>query len=198
MRTETIKIHTFNELSDNAKNVAREWFRESGDMCYEECVDSMKAFAEAVGIHLNDWTLNIEPGRSYVRWSWNDEPETEGMTPARLRTWIVNNWLPELKSYKYLGQGKKKEKSIPIYSKIQYSYSDYPFTGYYTDIPFTDTILSFVNAPNSQSLDDLITDAFEEMFCQLRNEYEHQNSDEYTDEMLEINRYEFTKNGEIY
>ena len=197
MRIETIEVYEFTELSEEAKEAARDWYCtiEASDPP-EDWVASMGAFADIIGISLIDWVLAAESNRSYVQWAWKDKPDTEGMTPLRLRTWIINNWLPEFKKYKYLGYSKKK--FVHIYSRIQYSYSDCPLTGCFTDMGLIATILNFVNAPDDRILDDLITDAFEEMFCQLRDEYTYHASKEYIDEMLEINSYEFTENGNIY
>ena len=66
MRIETIEVYEFTELSEEAKEVARDWYRatEPSDLS-EDWVASMGSFADIIGISLIDWVLDAESNRSY-------------------------------------------------------------------------------------------------------------------------------------
>ena len=55
----TVKLYRFDELSDDAKERAREWYRES-PIEYGwngESIDSIKAFCDHFGVTLTDWSI---------------------------------------------------------------------------------------------------------------------------------------------
>ena len=67
MKTVQIDIFTFDELSEQAKEKAREWWR--GD-CYplawsDESIGSIKTFCEHFGIRLKDWEIGPYACPSY-------------------------------------------------------------------------------------------------------------------------------------
>jgi hypothetical protein len=58
MRTEKINVYTFNELSDDAKRVARDWWLRDYDYTsHGEVVESIKAFCKRFGVRLVDWEI---------------------------------------------------------------------------------------------------------------------------------------------
>ena len=58
MRTETIAIFQVNELSDAAKDRARDWWRSGGETFWsDESLDSIKAFCEHFGARLTGWSI---------------------------------------------------------------------------------------------------------------------------------------------
>lgn len=61
MRTIETKVFLFNELSDEAKEKAREWFRTGDDLFHwsGEYIDSINTFCEHFRVKLTDWS--VEP-----------------------------------------------------------------------------------------------------------------------------------------
>ena len=58
MRTETITLYQFDELSDDAKEKALEWLRQAQEYpWFDESMDSCKAFCEVFGVSVKDWSL---------------------------------------------------------------------------------------------------------------------------------------------
>lgn len=60
MRTETITrdIYSFEELSDDAKEKARDWYREGIDLAWsDESRESIQAFCAAFNVRLTDWEI---------------------------------------------------------------------------------------------------------------------------------------------
>ena len=58
MKTATINIYTFDELPDDAKEVAREWWREGLDYpWWAESLDSIRAFCDRFGVSIKDYSV---------------------------------------------------------------------------------------------------------------------------------------------
>ena len=60
MRTQTINIYTFDELSDMAKEKARDWYRDSMEyFWWNESLDSIKAFADTFRVSIKDYSIGL-------------------------------------------------------------------------------------------------------------------------------------------
>lgn len=58
MKTVTINIYTFDELSEKAKDRAREWWRETMEFSWgEESLESIKTFCDHFDVTLKDWSV---------------------------------------------------------------------------------------------------------------------------------------------
>jgi hypothetical protein len=59
MKTQTINLYTFEELSDDAKENARNWFKNNHDYgWHSESRDSVTAFCDHFGVTVKDWSLD--------------------------------------------------------------------------------------------------------------------------------------------
>jgi len=155
----TIQVFKFNELSESAKENAREWWRNGIEFSWsDESKDSIRAFCAQFGIKLLDWSI----GPFY---------------PI---------------SYKLSEYDNSNFRGIKL---SQFERENYP-TGYCLDadmsIEFFDTFKKTGDAKYAFEC------AIESGFIGWRNDMEWQLSDEYIDECLEINEYEFTENGMIW
>jgi hypothetical protein len=66
MKTATINLYTFAELSDKAKERARDWYRQGIDYPWHaENMASVKAFCDDFGVSVNDWRLG-DYGYSFI------------------------------------------------------------------------------------------------------------------------------------
>ena len=60
MRQQTVNLYKFSELSDDAKEVAREWYRNGLDYPWcSESNDSIKAFCDHFGVKVKDWSIGV-------------------------------------------------------------------------------------------------------------------------------------------
>ena len=94
MRTKTIEIYQFGELNEQAKENAREWWRNGHhDFAWsDEWMDSAKKGLEAFGAELKNWSidcLNINASSWTVK---NHDSNADELTGVRLRTWLINNY----------------------------------------------------------------------------------------------------------
>lgn len=213
MRTIEVNLYEYDELSDSAKERARDWYRHGMEYAWlDEWIDSARAFAEATGTTLKDYSIGL-CSHSYfhiaevttIPWFVDGQNELTGL---RLRTWIINNVLPNLVKGKYYGKGYRGENGKYVHkfrhSKIQMEYDNCPLTGFCGDQDFIQPLLDFVNCPDSGwngtrkncTYNDLLNECFDEGLAGIINDLEHQESDEYIEEQIQANEYEFTEEGE--
>ena len=58
MRTVELEVVYFNELSDSAKDKARDWYREGSEFPYfDDYLASVRAFCQEFGVTLKDWSI---------------------------------------------------------------------------------------------------------------------------------------------
>ena len=193
MRTEQISIYKFNELSEDQKqSVFENWRNTRCEYDWQsEWMDSINGFAESTGITIKDYSLGPY-SHSYVTWSWNDyDLNPESMDGLRLRTWLINNWLPLWEKGKYLGW-----KAGPHYSKCQTEISC-PFTGVCSDHDLIDPVIAFIKSPDDSSLTDVINACMDSFVSGYNTDMEHQDSDEYITDTIEANEYEFYSDGTL-
>ena len=158
MRTETIEVFQFIELSDDAKEKAREWWRSYADFfgC-DDGLDSIKTFCNHFGVRLKTWNVAPYENPNYSAEYFNSH--FRGL---------------KLKDFK----------------------RDHMPTGYYLDCDLWVTFYDQFKATGSAK--KAFDDALWKGFIALRNDMESQLSDEYIDEHLEMNEYEFTEEGKRF
>ncbi len=159
MRTETITIYQFKELpTEEAKEKAREWWRNGIDFSWDsESISSIKAFCEAFGVNLSNWSVG-----PYSNPEYTTDATNEHFRGRRLR---------EFDRY-----------AMP--------------TGYCLDCSLWTTFYDeFKRTGDARGAFD---SALWAGFKAWQDDMEYQLSDECIDEMLEINEYEFTEDGERF
>ena len=162
----------------------------------------------------------LDKWRTYVEYHFIDEiyesknayveslPEIEyDLTGLRLRTWLINNYLPDIEQHKTIyacrmNDGKLFKNcvglnSIKRRSKINIEISC-PFTGMCYDHDFLEPILNFIKRPSEFTTwrDLMIHDKI--LKSVLEKEQDWQDSEEYIMDCLESNGFEFNEDGSIY
>lgn len=60
MKTATINIYTFDELSDEAKDVARAWWREGSDYpFFDDWLNSVQTFCKEFGVSVTGYEIDL-------------------------------------------------------------------------------------------------------------------------------------------
>ncbi|MCC6634867.1 MAG: hypothetical protein IT251_05130 [Chitinophagaceae bacterium] len=211
MKTIRTKVYQFNELTEQAKEVAINWYRNDGNDGYiyaDEIIESVKKVAEL---------FNLKFGREYtdVRTSHIDDNILE-LKGIRLYKYIVNNYWSSLFKRKYLGcigdnrvikhrmskthfydmkKGARVNSSNFIYSNIQYDNSC-TLTGVCYDMDILQPVYDFLEKPNtSTTFEDLMNEIESAISKTFQQNEDWVNSDEYITEQIEANEYDFTKDG---
>jgi len=188
MRTETINIYKFEELSDTAKEKARDWFKEiadDSDLLGESVHDSIKHKLTFLEDTKAVWQL------AYCQSDHFDFTHADIDLAA------------------FMKHAKIAGKYRTIYNAAKngnaWAELDYTHTGCsngYSSIDVNINIDNYSEKIGNQlfELDRLLTEAIRdierEAYKYLRAEHEYQTADAQVDENIMCNGYEFTENGE--
>jgi|GEM_PF-6891198 len=198
-------IVSFDELDESGKEKAREWFRQT--------LNDFDWYAEDEGIlydtESNPQFAGHDVFKDVIPKSWDVER-------GRFVTFDLD-FKPDgsKKLAKYLGISPRLEHDIEI------SFAEVSGGGYNTSIIFTDLVSGYEtgvftnyseyleeveDVPKNErmsekefhsleSAHDKWESLMEKSFSNLRNNYEHQFTDEYVDDAIEANEYTFDRDG---
>lgn len=206
MRTIRTKVYKFSELSKQAKENAVNNYRNEGyynQFYFEEVIESCKAMA---------YLFDLKFGRGYtdIRCSHINDDILE-LKGIRLLKYVVNNYWQYLFKGKYYGKlvdTFKDGSKIPVskehpaglrhvkrYSKCTFENSC-TLTGVCYDNDILQPVYDFLKRPGlSTTFEDLIKDienAIQKTFDEVQDWI---NSDEFIQDEIEANEYEFTADG---
>ena len=204
MRTITMNVYKFDELSETAKRYARNTYRENACEDYDDYVLSIKAIGQVLGMR-PDWEISL-CSHSYVEFKRNLDEEIEELTGVRALKWVWNNWIEKTLRGKVIGKlfpcEESKEHPAGLDYKRYHSKAtlvyDCPFTGFYMDMALWGAYRKMQKNVKSGK-ENTVGDFLEELEYRLckdwLSEIEYRDSDEYIDEVMEANDYEFYENG---
>lgn len=192
MRVEHQIILEFSELSEEAKHKAHENYISKGwgDHDGSDNRKSLEEFEKYFPVNIKNWEYGYQ---NFINWSLDYMDEgIEELRGNRLRTFLLNNYIPYLENPKtYYSKDYKKIRKSKIQRNIEC-----PFTGYYLDMVLIEPLLKFINEPNKQEdMYSIMNDCLNEWVSACSQDVEYQNSFEYFEEMCERNYYEFLQDG---
>ena len=200
MRTIERKIYRYDELSEQAKEVAIESMRDRiSDIRIESDSDDYRNTLEMIErifrVNIYDW--RVDEYNSYFRFNFvgiDDDIENE---PRLLLRYLNTNVLPCIDNQKrYYSKTARVSRRSRILSNKSY---DYCLTGCWCD-DAVDNALNNINQSVKKHFNarEFVNSILKGFFEQWRNDYEYSNSDECIAEDIEANNYEFYENGEPY
>lgn len=172
MRTITIELYQFDELSDDAKERARAWWLSTGD--YWDSSDwwnSAQAFAAIAPVRID--SADYDRAQVDCKWTGDDVRELSGL---RAWKWLQNNgW------FDWAAKNKA---------------GDCTMTGFCGDCGFGAAIHEYARKPLSvPDLEQVFYEAAQAWVKEAQSDYEGASEDEYVDDMLRANEYEFDIDG---
>lgn len=196
MRTEALHIYTYEELSDEAKAKARDWYRKNDDNEYSEFViDDAKEVAALMG-----WEIDKVYYSGF--WSQGDGACFEGIMRynkgcAKLVKAYTND--AELNRIAKAWQSLQRRNFYALEASVKHR-------GHYqhemcTEFDCGDTRHNYGWLQNPEAEDDIkeiARDFMRWIYKRLEAEYEYSVSDEVVEENIIANGYEFTADGEIH
>ena len=204
----TLNVFTFNELSETAKQNAVESYRAyrgGDDFYFSEYKASLAAFADDIGININNWSYGLDC--CTVDFDFGELEMLDTITGARAYAWIVNNvkgLRPGPRVYAVSREVNRhgftrNERIVKRVSRV-YRADDYcNYTGVCCDEYLLQPFREFLLKPDSRSVEDLIKEAIDSYCCALHDDLEYHESDEYlTEELSNGDTPEFFENGTIY
>mgnify|MGYP006349452599 FL=1 len=196
MRIEALHIYTYEELSDEAKAKARDWYRKNDDDEYSEFViDDAKEVAALMG-----WEIDKVYYSGF--WSQGDGACFEGIMRynkgcAKLVKAYTND--AELNRIAKAWQSLQRRNFYALEASVKHR-------GHYshemcTEFDCGDTRHNYGWLQNPEAEDDIkeiARDFMRWIYKRLEAEYEYSVSDEVVAENIIANGYEFTEDGEIH
>lgn len=208
--TETRTLYTFGELSDDAKERARDWYRSCMDSSdYAEfLIEDVSTIAALLGIEFDTHRVPLMSG------AFRNEPDiywsgfcSQG-DGASFAGWYAYAKGCSAAVRAYAPQDAELHRIADTLASIQrrnfyrlqatitarsahYSHSGTMFV----DVSRTDDVdVSYVE---EETLQDLMRTFADWIYSRLETEYEYANSDETIDANIQANEYEFTETGDI-
>lgn len=200
MRTIKYQIYRYDELSEQAKQVAIESTRDSiADMRIEtesaEYRNTLKKIEQIFRVNIYDW--HVDEYNTYFRFNFVGIDEDMENEPRLLLRYLNTNVLPCIDNQKrYYSKTARVSRKSRILCNNGYGYC---LTGCWCD-DAVDNALNNINqsVKNKFNAREFVENLLEGFFKQWQNDYEYAISDECIAEDIEINDYEFYENGKPY
>ena len=200
MRTIEHQIFRYDELSEQAQQVATESMRDSiADMRIESESDDYRNTLEMIEqifrVNVYDWQVNEY--NSYFRFDFVGIDEDVENEPRLLLRYLNTNVLPCIDNKKrYYSKTARVSRKSRILCDKNYNYC---LTGCWCD-DAVDNALNNIkqSVKNKLNAREFVRSMLEGFFEQWRNDYEYAYSDECIAEVIEANDYEFYENGKPY
>lgn len=197
MRTEALHIYTYEELSDDAKEKARDWYRKNDDNEYSEFViDDAKEVAALMG-----WEIDKVYYRGF--WSQGDGACFEGtLRYNKGCAKLVAAYAPLDKELHRIAKAWQDLQRRNFYAlKARVKHRGHYYHEMCTEFDCEDTRHNYGWLQNPEAEDDveeIARDFMRWIYKRLEAEYEYSVSDEVVAENIIANEYEFTEDGSIY
>lgn len=204
---ETIEqtVFKFSELSDSAKETAREWWRRDQDFDLEHVIDDAATVADLFGLDIRKKTVRLMNGKTRQEpavfwsgfWSQGDGASFEGAYAySKGALHSVKNYAPQDTKLHAIVRRLQKVQARNFY-RLE---ADITQSGRYVhemtmrfDVSRTD--YQAVSVEDGEELSDCLRDFARWIYRALEAEYEYQTSDEVTDELIEANGCTFDEDG---
>lgn len=201
MRTIEVKLYQYNELSDKAKEKAREWWRNvnaSDTFWHEFAIDDAKEWLGYLGF--SDVKIAF---RGF--WSQGDGASFTGTWRARdLQVDKASGYGDELKDAiaEFQEIASKYPGASASITRISHHYShentvSIECEGFETEMNIDGADVPVVDETRESIFTDFCRDLMRKIYRDLEREYEWQNADEQVEENIRANGYEFTEDGRI-
>jgi hypothetical protein len=205
MRTIEQTVYTFSELSESAKDKAREWWRRDQDCELEHVIGDAATVADLFGLDIRKRTVRLMNGRTREEpavfcsgfFSQGDGASFEGSySYSKGALDAVKSYAPQDATLHAIVQRLQKVQARNFY-RLEASVTQ---SGRYVHemtmrFNVSRTDYQAVSVADGEELSDCLRDFARWIYRALETEYEYQSSDEVTDELLEANGYEFDEDG---
>lgn len=200
-------LYQFDELSDDAKERARDWYRSCIETDELSNLDDWLSIAAILGIDFATRSVPLMSGatRQDPRIWWNgfcsqgDGASWEGWySYAKGAARAIRQYAPQdtvLHSIADRLQSAQRRNFYRLQATVTQSGHYYHSGTMRFDVTRTDDI--DVSESDCDTVSEALRDFADWIYSQLRAQWEYLHSDESVDEHIRINEYEFTESGEV-
>lgn len=186
-------VYYFDQLSDSAKEKARDWWRqcEAEDPSWgAERRQSLEAFCNEFPVEARSWEYD---STSYsIHKVWTADPDAGRIKGSRLIGFMLNEYGPRVlwKPKEYEKNGKKRR------SKVLVEETDCPFTGYCADEDLLDPIRQYLKEPDMElTYVQLMGKCLDAWGKACVEDMAWLNSAAQVEDTIIVNEYEFDEEG---
>lgn len=196
-RTIEKTVYSFNELSDKAKDTARDWYRESGldYEWYDGSYEDFERVARILGITID----TIRDGKTLaIYWSGFS---SQGDGACFKGSWVykldaqeaIRDYAPTDTDLHFIADALREGNRLN--ARVSHRDSHYSHAHSVSIDVCDDETGDDAPELNAIAVRDALRDFMNWMYRQLEKEYEYLMSDEAIDETIEANEWEFDENG---
>lgn len=209
MRTVESTVYRFDELSERAKERAREWYRNAsiGDEFYaESAIEDAATIADLLGINLRQRPVRLmnggtryEPSIYYAGFSSQGDGAcfecAYSYKPGSVAAVIAH--APQDERLHRIARDLAAVQKTAFYSLAATSTHTGRYSHEYSmSIDVEDTRVGrYPTAEQEEAISEALRDFARWIYRQLESEWEYVNADEQVDETIRINEYEFDEEG---
>lgn len=194
-RTQTITIYQFDELSDNVKETARNWYRQ-GNLDYEwwDCTfEDAKTCAKILGINIDNIYFSGFASQGDGACFEGSYEFTKGAIAA------IKQHAPQDETLYQIAtdlQAIQRPSFYQLSASVKHS-SRYSHANCTNINVYDNRDGEYVSADTHDALTEALRDFMHWIYRQLETEYHWLNADEQVDESIRCNQYEFGEDGNI-
>lgn len=205
MRTATVDVYSYPELTEEAKDRAFNHWLETADYPWqEEARQTIAALGGVFGVVCYDWEYGVcRPYNFRLKFD-NIDGDAMGLSGNRARSWLSNNIWDNTFAEKY---AKKDRQGRTIWHTLGEVWDCCPLTGIWLDNEALRPLRDFVTGKGDYdtrrlylhdrtTVEDVIRACFDALFAELTRDCEYCSSREYFEEEANANDYEFTASGD--
>ena len=200
MRTIEYQLFRYDELSEQAQQVAIESMREEIsnariDVDSYDYRNTLDKIEQIFRVHIYDWS--VDECNYYFRFEFTNIDEDTENEPRLLLRYLNNNVLPCIDNRKrYYTRGCKASRRSKIMFANEYNYC---ITGTWTDSAIDDALNNIKRSLKKHlNAREFVNDMITAFFRYWQKDCEYACSDECIVEDIEANDYEFYENGKPY
>lgn len=206
MRTVEQKVYKFDELSDAAKEVARDWWRQGDDMHWKEYVyEDADRIAKLIGIEIDQRPYKTMGGSTrYEPCIWFSGFSSQGdgacfegrYSYAKGSVKAIKEYAPEDTELHAIAEGLyeiQRKRRWQVTATVKHR-------GHYYHSGCTEIECDGIDYEDDADKDvrQLLRDFMDWIYDRLKEEDEYQNDDEQVDDNIRANDYEFEENGDFH
>lgn len=210
MREHTIKLYSFDELSEAAQKYA---YRKHGYIFYDDFGHSyrptLREFERCFDVTVTSWELDS----TYYTFNYRTNNDVGIYAdPLRIARYVWNNYSQHVEYHKIYNTWKplyitvngidyrrNKPQPVRVSNNTVLGRGQCVLTGEYPDENILTPIFDCLEYKRLfASYDDLIETCLHEFFTAWQKDIEHTDSFEYFEEMVTLNDYEFLETGEMW
>lgn len=191
MRIMKTKVYKYEELSEDAKESAREWYVNGLEYFWKDDNSNvLEAFTDIFDfIKIGEWEYGY---RNFINFSLDLDDTILELSGNRLAKWLYNNYYDQIIKGKYYHKNKTSRHSKVIMQQ------DCNLTGYYIDMDTLDPMFTFLdNQWHTWGIEDIIRKCLNNWIRACQQDYEAQFETECVEKTISCNEYEFTEAGKF-